>query len=95
MYYKQFSPIGCLLWFLFFTWVFFKLKLYYLVFALLFLAICYSVYKRIITYKEHKLRMSEMNYEPKTGEVSKICPNCNNDVRRSAKVCQYCGYKFD
>ena len=95
MYYRQFSPIGCLFWLIIFTWIFFALKLYYLIFALVIAAVCFNIYHRIKGYKEQQERISELNYEPKPGEVSKICPSCNKDVKRSATVCPFCGYKFD
>lgn len=37
--------------------------------------------------------MSEMGPEESTG--TKVCPSCAESVRAAAKVCRYCGYRFE
>lgn len=89
------SPLGCLLWSALLIWIFFKLKLYYVIFAIILFAVFYNIFSQIKSgIKQQKIN-KELNFEPKMGEVSKICPECGNDVRRSAEVCPHCGYKFD
>jgi len=94
MYYVT-SPLGCLIWTILLIWVFFALKLYYVVFFIILFAIIYNIFKRIKIKIQNQKIIDEMNFEPKMGEVSKICPSCGKDVRRSADVCPNCGYKFN
>ncbi|MBQ2644462.1 hypothetical protein IJG14_02670 [bacterium] len=89
-YFRQISPIGCLLWTFLFAWLFFKLKLYYVLGIIVLIAIIYNFYKKtrvkIKEYKEEK----EKNFEPEIGEVYKVCPYCGKDVKRSARLCPHC-----
>jgi len=94
MYYVT-SPLGCILWSALLIWIFFKLKLYYVVFAVILFAIFYNIFSQIKSgIKQQKINQ-ERNFEPQMGEISKICPACGNDVRRSTSICPHCGYNFD
>ena len=90
MYFRQINPLGCLLWTILFVWLFFELKLYYVVGFLIVLAVGYNLYRqtrtKIIEYNEEK----ERSYEPEMGEVYKVCPYCKKDVKRLAKICPHC-----
>jgi len=94
-YYRQVSPFGCLLWTIFFVWVFITLKLYYVVIFLIVFALAYHLYRQTkVKIKEHQ-EEKERNFEPEMGEVYKICPHCGNSVKRSAKICPHCKNPLD
>lgn len=83
------GPLGCLfsiLW----IWLFFTLKLYYLVFGVLILIAAFVIF--FICKNKYKVHIEnkEKSFEPEIGEVYKICPYCNNDVKRSTKICPHC-----
>ncbi|MGN0005116.1 MAG: hypothetical protein ACI37Z_04010 [Candidatus Gastranaerophilaceae bacterium] len=89
-YFKQISPIGCLLWTVLFVWIFIALKLYYVVGFLIFLAIVYNVISKAKNKYYERKEQKERDFQPEIGEVYKVCPYCGNDVKRSAKICPHC-----
>lgn len=44
------------------------------------------IYPAVITRQQY----SEINYEPKNGEVFKVCPYCNAKVKVSTMTCPRC-----
>ena len=95
MYYKQISPIGCLLWTILLVWLFFKLKLYYVIIFVVILAFAYNLFIRMKAgIKAHKIEQ-ERNFEPELNEVYKACPFCGKDVKRNATVCPHCNHPID
>lgn len=94
-YFRQISPFGCLLWTVLLVWLFFKLKLYYVIFFIIILAFVYNLYIRAKNKIKTRKEEQERNYEPEIGEVYKVCPFCGNDVKRSAKICPHCQNKLD
>ena len=94
-YIKQITPFGCLLWTALFVWLFIKLKLYYLVAFIILIAIIFHFYKKTKTRIEEYKEEQERNFEPEIGEVSKICPCCGQNVKRSAKTCPHCKASFE
>ena len=94
-YFSRISPFGCLLWTILLVWLFFKLKLYYVIFFIIILAFAYNLYVhikgKIKVLKENK----DKSYEPEIGEVYKICPFCNKDIKRNATICPHCRNKID
>lgn len=89
-YFRQISPIGCLLWIILFVWIFIKLRLYYIVFFLIIIAIAHYIYSQTKNKIKEHIEEKEKNFEPEMGEVYKICPCCGNSVKRSAKICPHC-----
>jgi len=67
--------------------IFIIAKLWWLIVGLVIIAIVYY-YSRLVylTITEQK-NQAETNYEPKDGEVFKVCPYCNTKVRVSAISC--------
>lgn len=89
-YTKQINPIGCLLFTILAVWLFFKLKLYYIIIFIVVLAFAYNFYLKIKKDIALKNEEKERNFEPEIGEVYKVCQFCGNDVKRSAKICPHC-----
>lgn len=94
-YFKQINGLGCLLWSIFLCWLFFALKLYYIIFAIIIIAFAYNLYLKlkanVVKHNEEK----EKNFEPEIGEVYKVCPYCGNNVKRGATYCPHCNTKFE
>lgn len=95
MYFKQISPIGCFLWTIILVWLFFALKLYYVVIILLILGLAYNLYQQTKLKIQTKKEEKERNFEPEIGEVYKVCQFCGNDVKRSVNICPHCKNKLD
>ena len=95
MMFFQISPLGCLLLTILFVWLFIKLKLYYLIAFVVLLAVAYNFYNKTKMKIEEHREEKERNYEPEIGEVSKICPCCGQNIKRSAKTCPHCKASFD
>jgi uncharacterized membrane protein YraQ (UPF0718 family) len=95
MYYKEINPIGCFIWLIILTWLFFALKIYYLVFAAIIVMVAVYYYFKLKKSLIEKKEEQERNFEPQMGEVYKICPNCGNNVKRNASACPHCNHKFD
>lgn len=94
-YYKQINPIGCFLWTILLVWLFFALKLYYVVGAIILIILVYHFINAAKAQIKYKKEEKERNFEPKINEVYKICPYCGNDVKRSASICPHCNNKLN
>lgn len=94
-FFKQINGFGCLIWSIFLCWLFFALKLYYIIFAVIILAFVYNVYLRIKSNLKKYNEDKEKNFEPEIGEVYKLCPYCGNNVKRYATSCPHCNKKFE
>lgn len=87
----RFEISGCLTFLVIFLIVYFIVKeLWWLILGVIFLVIVYY-YANLIyrTISEKKLK-DEQNYNPKSGEVYKVCPYCNTKVKVSTKTCPCC-----
>ncbi len=94
-YFSRISPLGCLLWTIFLVWLFFKLKLYYVIFFIIILAAAYNLYLKTKNKIQSHIENKERNFEPEIGEVYKVCAFCGKDVKRSAKICPHCKNNLD
>ncbi len=82
---------GCLSLLLIAAVIFFIIaKLWWLIVGIAVVAIVYYYSKLAYYTIVNKNNEAEMNYEPKDGEVFKVCPYCNAKVKVSAMTCPRC-----
>ncbi len=92
----KFEIQGCLSFLLIIAVIIFlTAKLWWVIVGLAVVAIVY--YYARLTYLAviQKNKEAEMNYEPKEGEVFKVCPFCGAKVKVSAPVCPRCNHPLN
>lgn len=88
----SFEMRGCLSVFLIlFLLLFLALKLWFVFAIILIIYIAKNFITSVNFNINVKKKEQEMNYEPKKGEVYKVCPFCGQSVKRSASKCPNCG----
>lgn len=90
----QIPPIGCFLLIFICTYLFFELKLYYVVIAFVLFLILLNIFNQTKNKIDNVRNEREKNFEPKPGETYKVCPSCGNDLKRDCTKCPHCGYEF-
>ena len=75
--------------------LFVALKLWFVIVILIFIFVMKNIIASISLNIKLKQKEKELHYTPHKGEVYKICPYCNANVKRSAERCPNCGHDLD
>lgn len=94
MYKVEFQ--GCLPFLLIFAiFLFLAFKLWFVIVFILMIFLLRNFISALNLNLKLKQQEKEKNYTPHKGEVYKICPYCNTNVKRSAEKCPNCGQPLD
>lgn len=94
MYKLEFQ--GCLPFLLIFAlFLFIAFKLWFVIVILLLIYFFRTLISTINLNIKLKQKEKEQNYTPVKGEVYKVCPYCQTNVKRSAETCPNCGKPLD
>lgn len=87
----RFEIQGCLtIFFVICIFIFLIAKLWWLIVGLSVIGIVYYYSKLAYENISQNGLSDNKNYEPKEGEVYKVCPSCNAKVKVSATTCPRC-----
>lgn len=94
MYKAEFQ--GCLPFILIIAlFLFIAFKLWFVIAIFLIIYLLRSFIYTINLNMKLKQKEKETHYTPHKGEVYKVCPYCNINVKRSAEKCPNCGNSLD
>lgn len=75
--------------------LFIAFKLWFLIAIFLIIYLLRNFVSAINLNIKLKQKEKEEHYEPHRGEVYKVCPYCNINVKRSVEKCPKCGNPLD